>query len=132
MRTTEQLKQMFQESRERHRLQKVELSKQRKQQRLQYYKDLCKQADELIRQDKNKLMEQLQALAPKRSQKQNKCPSAPPNVYHSNLIEREPNDRDLFLTRKELQEWERENWQCINWEAWDRIVEETRQILNSI
>ena len=50
-------------------------------------------------------------------------------VYNTNLVEREPNDRDLYLTRDELMEWENENYKCINWSLWDKLIEETKQLL---
>lgn len=50
-------------------------------------------------------------------------------VYNSNLIEREPSDRDLYLTREELMEAEDRGEGLINWSAWQRLIEETKQLL---
>lgn len=38
-------------------------------------------------------------------------------------------EENLYQTRKELQEWERQHYQCINWDNWDRIVQQTKQTL---
>lgn len=76
------------------------------------------------------------ALADKLSTKDEKLAQKPLKqeiryitVYNSNLIEREPNDRDLYLTREELMEWENENYKCINWSLWDKLIKETKQLL---
>ena len=129
--TSEQLKEKFRLSREQHQRDREE----KKRLRIQSYKELCKQADDLLKQAeqqaKDRLMEQLQALAPKTPQRALKQPPTTPyNIYNSNLIEREPSERDLYTTREELQRWEEANWHCINWEVWDRVVEETKKLLN--
>ena len=131
VRTQEQLHQLFQASRERHQADR----ERKKQLRIQSYKELCKQADDLLKQAeqqaKDRLMEQLQALAPKTPQRALKQPPTTPyNIYNSNLIEREPSERDLYTTREQLQRWEEANWHCINWNVWNRVVEETKKLLN--
>lgn len=134
IRTSTQLNQLFNETRARREKKLQEERQKRLQQRQETYKQLCKRADELIKQaqeeEKKKKMEYLSTLAPKRSQKLLKQEIRYITVYNSNLIEREPNDRDLYLTRDELMEWEKENYKCINWDAFDEIVEQTKQMLN--
>ena len=71
-------------------------------------------------------MEELQALTKKTSQKQNKIPSAPIFIYHSNLVERTSSDRDLYTTREELMKAEERCEGRINWEVWNKLVKETR------
>ena len=126
--TPEQLKEKFKLSREQHKRDR----EKKKQLRIQQYKDLCNQADDLLKkaeqEAKKQLMEQLQALAPKKPQNALKQPLQPSYyVYNSNLIEREPSDRDLYTTKKQLQRWEATHWQCINWTKWDEVVEQARQ-----
>lgn len=133
IRTSTQLNQLFNETRARREKKLQEERQKRLQQRQETYKQLCKRADELIKQaqeeEKRKKMEYLSTLAPKRSQKPLKQEIRYITVYNSNLIEREPNDRDLYLTREELMEWENENYKCINWSLWDKLIEETKQLL---
>ena len=50
-------------------------------------------------------------------------------VYNSNFIEREPNDRDLYLTREELMEAEDRGEGKLNWSLLDKLIEETKQLL---
>lgn len=38
-------------------------------------------------------------------------------------------EENLYQTREELQEWERKHYQCINWDNWERIVQQTKQTL---
>lgn len=128
--TQDQLKDKFRLSRELHLKQREE----RKRQRQLEYQQLVKRADQLLKEAqqeaKIKLMEQLQAIKPKTPQRALKTPLTPHyNIYNTNLIEREPNDRDLYLTRKALQDWEEANWHCINWSKWEELVNKTRQIL---
>ena len=133
IRTSTQLNQLFNETRARREKKLQEERQKRLQQRQETYKQLCKRADELIKQaqeeEKRKKMEYLSTLMPKRSQKPLKQEIRYITVYNSNLIEREPNDRDLYLTREELMEWENENYKCINWSLWDKLIEETKQLL---
>lgn len=74
-------------------------------------------------------MEQLQALAKKTPQKALKQPQIEfeLHIYNSNLIEREPNDRDLYQTREELQEAEERFEGKINWDKWDKLVSKTKK-----
>ena len=112
-----------------------------KQERIQRYKELCKQADQLLKEalqeEKKKKMEQLQALAPKLSQNALKQATEPSygisrtSVYHTGYVERGFKDADLYQTREELKEAEERCEGRINWEAWDKSVEETRRQLKT-
>lgn len=35
-------------------------------------------------------------------------------------------EETLFLTREELQQWERENYPCIDWLYWEKLVQRVR------
>lgn len=108
---------------------------QKKQQRLQQYKELCKRADELLKQaqeqEKRKKMEYLSTLIPKHQEKPLIQVSRHITVYHSNLIQREPNKDDLYQTREELKEAEKSPNETgeINWSKWDEIVTKTKNKL---
>ena len=73
IRTSEQLKAMFNQSR----LRKEKEHQQQRLEKQKQYKALCKQADKLLKEDaerlKKKKMEQLQALIKKTPQKPLKC-----------------------------------------------------------
>lgn len=120
IKSTEQLKAMFQQSKE-------QKEKERQQQRFekqQRYKDLCKEADRLlkeaIRDEKKKKMEQLSTLINKTSQKRNKQHYI--NIDNSRWIDA---DKHVYhLTREELEELEPN---AINWKKWDEIVNQTRE-----
>lgn len=133
IRTSTQLKQLFNETRARREKKLQEERQKRLQQRQETYKQLCKRADELIKQaqeeEKRKKMEYLSTLIPKRSQKPLKQEIRYITVYNSNLIEREPNDRDLYLTREELMAAEDRGEGKLNWSLLDKLIEETKQLL---
>lgn len=99
-----------------------------------------------LRNEKKKQEEQLKyrkaqqdvkkALADKLSTKDEKLAQKPLKqeiryitVYNSNLIEREPNDRDLYLTRDELMAAEDRGEGKLNWSLLDKLIEETKQLL---
>lgn len=128
LRTSEDLQALFKQNKEKKEKQLQLEREKKKKQRQEEYKRLSKLADKLLQDEKNKRMEELQALAKKCSQKALNKATEPPKTYSSNLIEREPNDRDLFLTKGELQQWEEENWKCINWHKWRELVNKTRKI----
>ena len=126
-RTPEEIKALLQQTKER----KQREAQERRKQKQEEYKRLSKLADKLLREEKERRMDNIKALAKKASQKPLKQPQIEfeMHIYNSNLIEREPNDRDLYQTREELQAWEEENWQCINWSKWDEIVNNIRNKL---
>ena len=128
--TSDRLKAMFEASKQRHQQER----EQRKQERQQQYQLLCKQADQLLKKAqedaKNKLMVQLQALAPKKPQIALKQHSQQHyDIYHSNLIERDPSERDLYTTREQLKRWEATHWNCINWSKWNEVINDTKKKL---
>lgn len=51
------------------------------------------------------------------------------NIYTLKYIERETAEEDLYQTRDELQEAEERGEGKINWENWDKVVEQTQQQL---
>ena len=125
IRTTAQLQEMFQRSRQR---KQQEREEQKKLKTLKY-KELCRQADELLRRDKEKRMEQLQALAKQTPQKAQKCPHMPQGTpfYNSSLIDEKMFDHITVYTREEIQNMEEKEGGRINWDKWDELVNKTRQ-----
>ena len=130
IRTSEDLEKLFKENRERREKKLQEERDKKKKQRQEEYKQLSKLADDLLRRDKEKKMEELQALAKKCSQKASNEATEPLKIYNSKMIEREPNDRDLYQTREDLQRWEEKHWKCINWDKWDALVSKTKEDIN--
>ena len=128
VRTSEQLKAMFQASKER----KQKERQQHKQERQQQYQLLCKQADKLLKQalqdEKKKKMEQLQALTKKTPQRAPKEPPSTP-FLGSAFIEETMFDHCSMCSREALKQWEEDNWHCINWDVWDKVVQDTRRQL---
>lgn len=125
IKSTEKLKAMFQQSKERK-------EKERQQQRLekqQQYQQLCKEADRLLKEalqdEKRKRMEQLQALVKKTSQKRNKQHYI--NIDNNRWIE---NDKYAFHYSREELETLCPN--CINWKKWDEVVNQTKQQLKDM
>lgn len=129
-RTSEEIKALLQQTKER----KQREAQERRKQKQEEYKRLAKLADKLLQEDKERQMDNIKALAKKASQKPLKQPQIEfeLHIYNSNLIEREPNDRDLYQTRAELQQWEEENWKCINWSKFDQVVNDTKKMLGLI
>ena len=129
LRTPEQLKAMFQQSRERKQKERQQKLKDRQQQ----YQLLCKQADQLLKQalqdEKKKRMEQLYQLAEKCRQKAPKCTVTELYISDNRYIERDNDWMHLYKTREELKQWEKEHWNCINWTVWNKLINETRKQL---
>ena len=40
-------------------------------------------------------------------------------------------EKDLYLTREELQEWERTHWKCIRWDKWDELIAKNREFMEA-
>ena len=122
LRTPEQLKQLFQQTKER---KQQELQRKREEKKRQY-QQLCKQADQLLKDDqerfKKEKMEQLSALNPKTSQK-------PLKRFYYNLMNNRWIDDDKYLMDYTREELESMCPNCINWDAWDRLVAQVRQEL---
>lgn len=120
--TNDRLKAMFQQSRERK-------EKERQEQRLekqQQYRDLCKEADRLLKQalqdEKRKRMEQLSTLIKKTSQKPLKQPYI--NLDNNRWI-----DENKYINDFSREELEQLCPHCIRWDVWDKVVEQTKQQL---
>lgn len=114
LRTNEQLKELFLQSK---------LSQQKKKER---EKQRYKKASESIKKALNDKSIKEQKQSQQKPLKQVKRVISI-SIYNSNLIEREQREEDLFQTREELQQWEKENYQCINWDVFDRLVKEGRE-----
>lgn len=129
VRTQEQLHQLFQQSRERHQADR----ERKKQLRIQQYKDLCNQADDLLKQAeqqaKDRLMEQLQALAPKTPQKPLKCTVTEFYISHNRYIEKDNDGLHYYQTREELMAAEERGEGKINWTKFDQLVNKVRKEL---
>jgi len=129
IRTSEQLKAMFNQSRQRK-------EKERQQQRLekqQQYKALCKQADILLKEalqdEKRKRMEQLQALIKKTPQKPLKCTVTEFYISHNRFIEKDNDGLHYYQTREELMAAEERGEGKINWTKFDQLVDKVRKEL---
>ena len=129
IRTSEQLKAMFNQSRQRK-------EKERQQQRLEkqkQYKALCKQADILLKEalqdEKRKRMEQLQALTKKTSQKQRKCTVTEFYISNNRYIEKDNDWIHYYQTREELMAAEERGEGKINWSKFDQLVDKVRKEL---
>lgn len=136
------VKKLMQESRERKAKEKARQREMHKQERLQQYQELCRQADILIKkaqeEENRKRMEQLQALAEKASQRRLKQATEPTitvsrtSVYHTDKVDKGFNERILYLTRQELQEAQERGEGEIDWELWDKLVKESREAISQI
>lgn len=131
LRSIQSLQKMMEESRLRHQQQR----EKKKQDRIKQYRELCKEADRLLKEaleeEKKKTMDYLSTLAPKtpqRALKQEITVSRTP-IYNNKYIERGFKDIDLYQTREELEAAEPGN---INWKVWNRIVQQTRQQINQL
>lgn len=119
IRTKESLQKIFQESRERQE-RKRELEKQRK---------AALKAQERFRKQKHRQHLAKLEKAAQNAQKQPQIKiSRTIAIYNTKYVERFDDD-DLFTTREELQEWEKEHWQCINWSKFDQVVNDTKKML---
>ena len=102
-----------------------------KQERIKRYKELCKKADRLIKeaqeQEKMKKMEQLQALLPKRPQKALNQVSEY-TIYSSRYVERDNGEKLLYNLNelKNIETMYPDETGRINWDVWNRLVEECR------
>lgn len=148
LKTREDLEKMFRESRERQRLKREELKLQRKEERRQEREEekkglpsnvlkLVKLISE-ARERKNKQIEDLGGVKKKPVEETPTEPKKTPQralkqvrIWHNPYIERAVSDNDLYLTREELQEAEKRGEGKINWEYWDRHMEESRKFLQN-
>ena len=100
IRTSEQLKAMFQQSKE----QKEQERQQQRLEKQQQYQQLCKEADRLLKEDQERLkkekIEQLSTLA-------KKTPQKPLKRFYSNLMNSRWIDDDKYIKRFTRQDLER-------------------------
>ena len=141
LRTKESLQKMLQASRERQEKKRQQLSvKKLKLKEERYQQNLINQrldrASEKLRlqREKERKMEELQALIKKTPQKTLKQATEHPRrykTYHSNQVERFTPEEDLYTTREELQQYEIEHGgkigSFINWTLWDNLIAKARQ-----
>lgn len=113
LRTKEELELLFKKSREEN-LKKKELQKKKYQ-----------QAAEEVKRELDKKFKRLKKAA-KKEQKRI-IPVQP--IYHSNLVEREPDENELYMTREELKQAEKRGEGCINWCVWERLIMRGRRTL---
>lgn len=132
IRTSEQLKAMFQQSKE-------QKEQQRQQQRLekqQQYQQLCKEADRLLKEDQERLkrekMEQLSTFTKKTPQKPLKCTVTELYISGNRYIEKDANWMHLYKTREELMQAEERGEGKINWDVLDKLIKMTKEELGLI
>lgn len=127
--TSNKLQAMFQRSRER----KEKEHQQRLKARQQQYQALCKETDRLLKEalqdEKRKRMEQLKALAEKCRQKPLKCTVTELYISGNRYIEKDADGIHYYQTREELKQAEARGEGKINWDVWDRLINETRKEL---
>lgn len=134
LKTKEDLERMFNESKARHALKKGETRKYTKREKdtslsptLLMALDLAKKIQE-ARKRKEKQLEAQGGV------RKDKTPSTPHKqsrylgLKSNPFLERARNECDLYLTREELQEAERDPNESgrINWEKWDELISKTR------
>ena len=128
LRTKENLQKLFQASRERNQKKKEQLKQEKYKLNLQIQKVERAHLKTLLQQEKERKMEQLQALAMKASQNQNKQPSETCHPPQSNkYIQRYSSDENLYLTREELMAAEERGEGKINWELFDKLTNEFKE-----
>ena len=124
LKTKESLQRMFEESRERQKKKATRF--ERKQQSLQRLKEIYYHQDQILKKslqdEKNKVMDNLQALLKKRSQNVRKLAPIELEQYQDTWQLCETNESDLYHTREELQEAEKRQEGKINWSVWDKLI----------
>lgn len=137
LRTKESLQKMLQASRERQEKKRQQLSiKKLKLKEERYQQNLINQrldrASEKLRlqREKERKMEELQALVKKTFQKPLKQATEPPKklrTYHTTTIERFSAEEDLYTTREELMAAEERGEGAIRWDVWDKLIAKGRK-----
>ena len=124
------------------------MTKIRTKEELEAYYAVCKKAREqrkLQEREKKRLqalkmkrVKQLQAEREKAAQKakeeeileqKRQTLRTPIPIYNSNQFERDLGEDDLYLTREELMEAEERGEGSINWDFWDYLTEQTRNMI---
>ena len=114
IRTEKSLKKLFAESRARQ-------EKRKQEEQLKY-----KKASQSV---KKALADKLSTDKEKTSQKAQEQPKITFRVYNTRYIERFADENELYTTREQLKEAEKNNEGKINWELWQTLVNSTRQEL---
>lgn len=131
IRTSEQLQLLFKKSKEMH----LKEKEKKHQQYLEYQKlyrernkEKLKEINALYREKNRELIRQKDTE--RRAVKKN-LPVELPNDYaqSAKYIERFSPDERLYQTREELIQWEKENYSCINWKNFDKLVRKVRKQL---
>lgn len=129
LKTQESLQRMFNQSKKQQ--EKKRLRKTQKQQSLQRLKEIYHHQDILLKKSlqerKKTTMDNLSKLIKKRAQEPQKPPQNEFYVYNERYRERYTDEDDLYDSIEELQAWENENYPCINWDAWHKVVQETKK-----
>lgn len=130
IKTPEQLKQLFEETKAR----KAKERQQKKIQRQKEYYKLCKQADQLLKeaqeQEKKKKMEYLSTLIQKRQEKPLIQVSRRITIYHSNQFVKEPDENDLYQSWEEIKDAERRGEGRLNWNKLQELIKRTKLKIN--
>lgn len=121
MRTQQQLEEYFNAFKLKKQKQKEKESQRKKAKRLDEYKAI----DKVLQQEKKATANQIIQWHQQWLQTVLKQPIQ--QFYETDVGDF--NEDNLYLTREELQEWERKHYPCINWDNWERIVQQTLQLL---
>lgn len=125
VRTDEQLQLFFQLNKEKRQKQKQLAREKKNKQYQKEYRQKQQQIKEALREEKKKKIEQLQYFFKKPIQEPPKQQqSFQLHIYHSSLIERDPDENELYQTREELMEAEKTDEGKLNWPAIDKLIQE--------
>ena len=110
-------------------LQKLfEASRRRQQQLKEQESKKYRKAQEAVKKALAKQQSNGQEKTPQKPQKQPQIEfSRTIHIYNVKYIERFADDDDLYQTREELEEAMPNN---INWRLWDKLIQETKKMLN--
>lgn len=111
-------------------LQKLfEASRRRQQQLKEQESKKYRKAQEAVKKALAKQQSNGQEKTPQKPQKQPQIElSRTIHIYNVKYIERFADDDDLYQTREELEEAMPNN---INWRLWDKLIQETKKMLNN-
>lgn len=133
----ERLKRLFQESRDRHKPKekkpKINKPKERIIKDTSHIYELVSKIEAIKNLNRERFLRSVgkyEGQGEKCAQNENK--QAKTHYYDNPLYERFPRDEDLWLTREELENAEQDPNESgrINWEVWDKHIEESRKRYN--
>lgn len=117
LKTPEQLQQQFQNLKEKKQKQKEKQSQQKKTKLQQDYKNVNKTLQQEKKEKADKIIKEHQQWLQTTLKQQNK---------QRNIIipttTGDFNEEKLYKTKEELQQWEQQHYQCINWPKFEQIV----------